>query len=194
MNTKTIASAAGAALSTVSIAALPFAVFATTAQASTNGCELARFTCGTLIPYMANTSAIAAPGWAASADAAGAPLVMERDTATNPATDFRLTRVGGDGLRVEYAPGGKLSGLCVGVNVASAYRFRGVTVRPGSLVLAGCDRDWGEGFYTVPDHGGTEVVNDLTGLAVAPSGVGRQVRTVPVPVHRSSVAWRFQGN
>src|ERR1700761_513458 len=185
---KTIASAAGAALTTVSIAALPFA---TTAQASTNGCELAHFECGTFVQYAANGNTVARPGWAASAGRAGAPVLMEPDTAVSVASDFEVIHRDRD-TRVEYAPHGHETHLYVGVSTAT-YVTGGRVVRPGSLILMGWNGAWQERWTEVPDHGGVALRNDYSGLFVLPVGVGQQVKT-GAPRHWSTAAWRFQGN
>ena len=183
---KTIASAAGAVLT--AIAALPFA---TTAQASTSGCALAKFTCGTFVQYAANGNNVARPGWAASAGKAGAPVLMEPDRATSAATDFRVIRRDRD-VRVEYAPHGHETHLYVGVSTAT-YETGGREVRPGSLILMGWNGAWQERWTEVPDHGGVALQNDYSGLYVLPVGSGQQVKT-GAPRHWSTAAWRFNGN
>lgn len=183
---KTIIGAAGAALTVASLLA------ATPASASTSPCMTARFTCGTFVTYQPESMAIDAPGWAAAADAAGAPVVMEPDRAGSRASDFELIHRDRD-TRVEYAPGGHESHLYVGEADGPSYVSHGVKVTPGSLVLMGWNASWAERWVEVPDHGGTALENDYSGLYALPAAVGQEVRT-GAPRHFSTVALEFQGN
>jgi hypothetical protein len=120
----------------------------------------------------------------------GAIIAGWTATKADPATHFlRLNGTHSGAVKIEYAPNGAASGLCVsdpGGGWAS-------DPLPDGLILTGCNNGPWQQF--VPQSNGT-LKNLATGLVVNPNGTGAQLRgsTAPTPWGGSVYTWTDQAH
>lgn len=146
------------------------------AGASTGGCMTARFTCGD--ETQARADSAMGLGWIAPVARPGAKVTAGRDLASSPGTDWKVI-ADGPTVAFEDAPGGKPSGLYLGIGGKS------------TVVLETFAAGWAVHWEAEARGQGTVYVNDLTGEAIAAPKLGTVLRTVPV---RRGGQYRFLGH
>lgn len=142
----------------------------TTAAASTAGCTSGAYAvyCGAQVNHDPVPMAFDVSHRRA---AAGQAVIAWPDSTSDPATDFFTYKYGGSAAEVfDYAPGGRISNLCVSQPAAYA-----------GLVLRWCNGSKWQQWIPEASSSGYTLTNAATLQIITSFGQGAQLAGVPVP-------------